>query len=103
VQGGARTIIDGLLAEDCTVLAPTFSWEFSVPPPHHLRPMRNGTNYDLGAMSARGVERVFSPESSEVDRAQMGAIPAAILAMEGHVRGNHPSTPSQRSGFLLIA
>jgi len=82
------------------VLAPTFSWEFSVPPPHHLRPTRNGTNYDLGAMSARGVERVFSPESREVDRAQMGAIPAAILAMEGHVRGNHPLNSFTAVGLL---
>jgi hypothetical protein len=31
VQGGARTVIDGLRAENSTVLAPTFSWEVSLP------------------------------------------------------------------------
>jgi len=33
VEGGARAVVDGLLAEGCTVLVPTFSWGFAVRPP----------------------------------------------------------------------
>lgn len=37
-----------------------------------------------------GIGRVFSPDSVEMDRADMGAIPAAVVAMPGRIRGNHP-------------
>jgi aminoglycoside 3-N-acetyltransferase len=100
VHGGARTVIDGLLAENCTVLAPTFSWEFSLPPPPHLRPTRNGTDYDHSAVSPRSLTRVFSPEVQGLDRAQMGAIPGTLLGMEGRVRGNHPLNSFTAAGPL---
>src|SRR5690348_13603716 len=42
VHGGARTVVDGLLAERCTVLVPSFSGEYAVVPLPHQRPARNG-------------------------------------------------------------
>lgn len=90
VKGGARAVVDALLAERCTILVPTFSWGFAVRPPPHLRPERNGTDYDLSSMSNSGNDRVFRPETTEIDRWDMGSIPAAVLNMEGHIRGNHP-------------
>ena len=33
---------------------------------------------------------VYAPDAPDIDRADMGAIPAAVLAMPGRVRGNHP-------------
>jgi aminoglycoside 3-N-acetyltransferase len=90
VIGGAVTIIDGLLAEGCTVLVPSFSWDaFAIPPPSGMRPPRNGWRYDISADTTRGTSRVFAPETREVDR-EMGAIPATVVAMPGRVRGDHP-------------
>lgn len=90
VSGGARTVIDGLLAEGCTVLVPTFSGEFLVPPPPHMRPERNATRYEAAWLPGPGVGRIFSPETQELDAGGLGVIPTTVLAMEGHVRGNHP-------------
>lgn len=88
VEGAAATVVEGLLAEGCTVLAPTFSWAFAVPPPSGQRPARNGCDYD-GPWSSAGTGRVYTPAATDIDR-EMGAIPAALLAVAGRVRGNHP-------------
>lgn len=90
VEGGAATIIAGLLAEGCTLLVPTFSFLFAVPPPLNQRPARNGWDYDRFKGSTLGLGRVYSPVSLEFDRDDMGALPAAVLAMPQHRRGNHP-------------
>lgn len=90
VDGGARTVVDGLLAEGCTVLLPTFSWGYSVSPPLDMRPERNGTRYEINMMSDAGVDRILNPESRALDRVDMGAISAAVLTTDGRVRGNHP-------------
>lgn len=89
VEGGATTVVDGLLAEGCTMMVPTFSWTFAVPPPPGMRPARNGWNYDRYQGSTAGIGRVYTPETIEVDR-EMGAIPAAVVAQPGRIRGNHP-------------
>ena len=88
VEGGADAIVRAFLDEGCTVLVPVFSSAFEVAPPPHLRFERNGWDYD-SATAREGSGRVYSPESSEVDR-EMGAIPAAVLAVPGRVRGGHP-------------
>ena len=33
VEGGAQAVVDGLLAEGCTVLVFTLTWVFASPPP----------------------------------------------------------------------
>jgi aminoglycoside 3-N-acetyltransferase len=90
VEGGARAVVDGLLAEGCTVLVPTFSYDFSVRPLPHQRPLRNGTSYDFPPDEPEGTDRIYTTDSHEISREDMGAIPAAIVAMPGRVRGNHP-------------
>jgi aminoglycoside 3-N-acetyltransferase len=88
VEGGATAVIEGLLAEGCTVMVPAFSWAFAVPPPVDMRPPRNGCDYDREAETPQyGV--TYTPESTEVD-SHMGAIPAALVTMAGSVRGWHP-------------
>ena len=47
VQGGAREVVDAFLRLGCTVVVPTFSYGFSVPPPPELRPSQNGWQYDV--------------------------------------------------------
>jgi len=83
-------VVSGLLDVGCTVLVPTFSWGFAVQPPPPMRPQRNGTDYNVSAMSAAGATRIFDRATSELDQDSMGAIPAAVLAMDGHIRGHHP-------------
>jgi aminoglycoside N3'-acetyltransferase len=90
IEGGASTIIQGFLAESCTLLVPTFSWDtFSIPAPVAMRPARNGYDYARPRPPAPGVNRVYTRSAAEVD-ADMGMLPVAVLALPGHLRGNHP-------------
>jgi len=90
VDEGASTVVNGLLAEGCTVLVPTFSWTFGVPPPPDMRFARNGWDYEAyKGLLTSGIGRIYTPDSMEIDRG-MGAIPAAVLAMPRRLRGNHP-------------
>ena len=89
VEGGASTVINGLLAEGCTVLVPTFSDAFGTGPAPGKWIPRNGWDYHAFTGSS-GDGPVFTPLSNEIDRGDMGAIPATVLQMQGRVRGNHP-------------
>ena len=89
VEGGASAVVDGLLAEGCTVMVPTFSWTFAVPPPR-ARPARNAWDYEDFQGPTSGIGRVYSPDTMEMDEKDMGAVAAAVAAMPGRVRGNHP-------------
>ncbi len=90
VEGGAPTVIEALLAEGCTVMVPTFSWGFAVPPPPGIRPERNGWDYDAWPGPTDGIGRIYRPDTNEVDTETMGAVPAAVVGMPGRVRGNNP-------------
>lgn len=89
VEGGAVTVVRALLDEECTVLVPTFSLTFSIPPPPDMRPPRNAWDYDHPIPDPLGVGRSYTPETNEVG-GWLGVIPATVLEMEGRVRGNHP-------------
>lgn len=99
VDGGARTIIDGLLAEGCTVVVPTFVDEFEIFPPPELQLERNGWDYrnDYGLPAVTGES--YTPASNAVNQ-WMGAIPKAVLSMPERVRGNHPLNPFAAVGPL---
>ncbi len=90
VAGGAAAVIDGFLAEGCTLLVPAFTDAFAIPPPPHLRPARNARDYARDTAATATMTRIYTPDTTEIDRAHMGAIPAAVLAHPNHVRGNHP-------------
>lgn len=90
VEGGAQTVVNGLLSAGCTVMVPTFSYTFAIPPPPDMRPPRNGWDYDGFEGPTGGIGRVYHPETLEFDRRDMGAVAAAVLATPDHVRGNHP-------------
>jgi aminoglycoside N3'-acetyltransferase len=90
VDGGAQAVVAGLLGEGCTVLVPTFTWNFIVPPLPHQRRQRNGGDFEAPARLLLAHDRVFTPDSNEIDLAGMGAVPAAVLACADRVRGNHP-------------
>jgi aminoglycoside N3'-acetyltransferase len=91
VAGGAQTVIDGLLAEGCTVMVPTFSYDaFWIDPLPHQRRERNGTDYADPPPERPGDHRVYTPDSLELQPGTMGAIPAAVLTRPGRSRGDHP-------------
>ncbi|MDQ3398735.1 MAG: AAC(3) family N-acetyltransferase, partial [Deinococcota bacterium] len=54
---------------------------------------------DGGTLPERTPKRVYSPGKSEIDR-EMGAVPAAIIAMPERVRGDHPLNSFSASGPL---
>ena len=89
VEGGAATVIDGLLAEGCTLLVPAQSYLYAVPPPPDQRPPRNGWDYDAYPGPTDGIGRVYTPASRDVDPS-VGAIPAAVLQRPDRFRGDHP-------------
>ena len=101
VDGGASVVVDGLLAGECSVLVPTFSWTFAVPPPPDMRLDRNGWDYDKYAGPTSGTGRLYTPDSMEIDR-DMGAIPASVLAVPQRVRGNHPLCSFTADGPLAV-
>jgi aminoglycoside 3-N-acetyltransferase len=95
VDGGADTVIDGLLHEGCTLMAPTMCWDFAVGPPPHLRPAQNAFDYETWdrehpEATTPGDALVYTPSSQAISAWAMGAVPAAVLQRPGRVRGNHP-------------
>ena len=89
VEGGAHTVVRGLLDEECTLLVPTFlSMAYEVPPPAGIQLARNGLD---GMTPGRPMppERGYTQASREIDPS-MGAIPLKVLAMDDHVRSSHP-------------
>jgi aminoglycoside 3-N-acetyltransferase len=90
VEGGAPAAVGALLAEDCTVLVPTFSADtFAISPPPGMRPARNGWDYTLPGSAGPGSGRLYSPDTAAIDE-RMGAIPKVVVETPGRVRGNHP-------------
>jgi aminoglycoside N3'-acetyltransferase len=89
VDEGATGVVTSLLDEGCTILVPTFSSAFEVTPPPDLQFERNGWSYDDDREPCPVSDRIYDPEVSDIDR-EMGAIPAAVVAWPGRVRGNHP-------------
>jgi len=68
LEGGAEAVVGGFLIEGCTVLVPTFSDGFAIPPPPHIRPERNGWDYEDHSGPLEGVGRIFSPQANDITR-----------------------------------
>jgi len=89
VKGGADDIIDSFLDNGCTLLVPTFSYNYILRPPENSRPAQNGYDYD-NPLPDWGRDLVFLPENDGLSKSDMGAIPSAVLEYEERIRGNHP-------------
>lgn len=88
VTGGAEAVLAGLLAEGCTVMAPTFVDVFEVAPPDELLVERDGWEPEY-LRQAELTDRVYDPGVMDIAR-EMGAVPAALVRWPGRVRGAHP-------------
>lgn len=89
VEDGAQTVIDGLLADGCTILVPAFSGYFAIAPPEGMRPERNGWDYAVNWALPKSTRRCYTPDTELIDD-DMGTIPAAVVAQPARRRGNHP-------------
>jgi aminoglycoside 3-N-acetyltransferase len=85
----AAGVVEAFLRQRCTVLVPTFSWNFATPPPPGRRPTRNGCDYDHFHKASGETARTYEPELADVD-ADMGVIARTILGTPGHFRSGHP-------------
>ena len=99
VSGGPKTVIDGLLAQGCTVMVPTFSHIYEITPPDEDRPLRNGIDYATYQMDPAGAKLIYSTDSNKINdtKYSMGVIPKFLLSMDGRHRGNQP-----RGSFAAI-
>jgi aminoglycoside 3-N-acetyltransferase len=102
VEGGAGAVVDGLLAEGCTVMAAAFSWVFAVPHPG-TGPARNAWDYEQYSGRTSGIGCVYTADTSEIDGDDMGAISAEIVARPGRSRGDHPLCSFAAAGTLAEA
>lgn len=93
VERGATTLLQGLLAEGCTVLVPSFSIAaFAIEPPAgaEMRPARNGLNYEGSTtFYLAGGRDTYRLDTKEIDLS-MGAIPTAVVNWPERIRGDHP-------------
>lgn len=91
VKGGATTVITGLVEQGCTVLVPSFSYQlFAVNPSPCPHLPRNGWGTGAPSGARAGANRIYSSSIDDIDKKEMGEIPAALLGMPNRVRGNHP-------------
>lgn len=97
VEGGADTIIDGLLEAGCTVVVPTFTYDFRLQPPSDQRVARNGWRYDETSLSIRS--DVFNPVRNYISP-EMGMIPSTLLRRSSRVRSFHPANSMAALGPL---
>lgn len=82
-----EALLNSLLGLGCTVLVPTFTYDLEQPAPPDA-PANNGWDYDAWQVQAH--DKRWEPALNQLSLADMGALPAAVLARPGRVRGDHP-------------
>lgn len=90
VDGGENAVIDGLLAEGCAVLVPSFSSYFAIAPPEGMRLARNGWDYSVNWALPKSTRLRYTPDAGLIDSDDMGAVPVAVVSNRERLRGNHP-------------
>jgi len=86
VAGGADTVVGAFLNAGCTLLAPSFTEDFQIPPPEEIE--RNGWEPGEDCFTPNG--RIYEPGVTDIDD-DMGAIPRAMINTAGRHRGYHPT------------
>jgi len=91
IEGGADTLIDSFLAEGCTFMVFAYTVaHYGVYPPMHLRPRRNAMDYSALTESDFPQPRVYTTESTEITRGELGIVPDTVVKRTGRVRSRSP-------------
>jgi aminoglycoside N3'-acetyltransferase len=90
VEGGVKTIVDAFLEKECTLMVPSFSYNYSVGPPADDRPVRNGMDYENYSTEREISSKIFTPATEDLSIKEMGQIPQEVLSRSGRIRGMHP-------------
>ena len=85
VIGGADTVINAFLEEGCTILAPSFSYDFQIPREDFIE--QNALDDEWVIKTHK---RVYTTDTVEIS-SDMGAIPRAMVNTPGRYRGIHPT------------
>jgi len=86
VQGGADAVIEAFLEERCTVLVPSFSYDYYIPRVEVIA--QNGIDYNEEPFEPNG--KIYNVETADIS-SDMGSIPRAIVNKAGRYRGCHPT------------
>ena len=90
LEGGQQMIIDAFIEKDCTLMVPTFTYMYAVPPLEHLRPEQNGLDYSKPEENHIAPKENYSVNSVIISVEYMGILPETVLKDKSRIRGNHP-------------
>lgn len=87
LENGPATVAEAFLGEGCTILVPSFSYEYQTAPDPQYMPERNAYPYE-GAPELEE-NGVYQADTAPVSR-DMGAFPAYLVTREDSMRGGNP-------------
>ena len=85
VTGGADAVIKAFFEEGCTILAPSFSYDFQIPREEFIEQNAPDDEWVIEPHN-----RIYTTDTVEIS-SDMGAIPRAIVNTAGRYRGAHPT------------
>lgn len=87
LENGPATVAEAFLGEGCTILVPSFSYEYQTAPDPQYMPERNAYPYEEAPeLEENGV---YQADTAPVSR-DMGAFPAYLVTREDSMRGGNP-------------
>ena len=93
LENGLDGLLSSFLNLGCTVMMPTFSKMYLQQPVTADLPLQNGTNYGDEIFSdpyPLDPSLIYTPESTQIASAAMGAFPTYLVHYPDRVRGAHP-------------
>lgn len=90
IEGGINGLVDTFLSKNCTIMTPTFSYEYMQNPTEKYMPKRNGINYSNAFNPLCDRSKIFHPDSKSISVDVMGLFPMCVLDNPNSIRGNHP-------------
>lgn len=89
VKDGIKGLLNAFLTKNCTVMAPTFCYDYLQNPTKKFMPIRNGIDYDTYCEIPKDRSMVFHPGSKNITTGRMGILPKCILEHPDSKRGYH--------------
>ena len=84
-------LANAFLESGCTMITPTFSYDFEAPPVEKFSPLQNGIGDGSWYTKRKLPEpKHFDVTSKDISSKDMGIFPRFILNNEKSIRGNHP-------------